>query len=63
LRYRRLDDGVVVYSVGLDGKDKGDKLDKDLRKDAMDLGFRLWDVPKRRQPPKPAEIAPQPKDN
>jgi hypothetical protein len=60
LRYRRLDDGVVVYSVGLDGRDN---LDIDPRKDARDLGFRLWDVPKRRQPPKPAEIAPQRKDN
>jgi hypothetical protein len=48
-----LDDGVVIYSVGADGKDNGGKLDKNPTKDGTDRGFRLWDVPKRRQPPKP----------
>jgi hypothetical protein len=52
LRYRRLDDGVVIYSVGPDGTDNGGKLAKDPMKDGTDRGFRLWDVPKRRQPPK-----------
>ena len=53
LRYRRLDDGVVIYSVGPDGQDNGGNLDKNPTKEGTDLGFRLWDVPKRRQPPKP----------
>lgn len=44
IRYRRLADGVVVYSVGADGKDDGGKA-------GADLGYRLWDVDRRRQPP------------
>jgi hypothetical protein len=52
LRYRRVEDGVVVYSVGPDGKDDGGKFDNDPNKSGTDLGFRLWDVPKRRQPAK-----------
>jgi hypothetical protein len=51
LRYRRLDDGVVIYSVGRDGQDNGGKL-ADATEIETDLGFRLWDVPQRRQPPK-----------
>jgi hypothetical protein len=51
LRYRSVDDGIVIYSVGPDGEDNGGKFDRDLMKPGTDLGFRLWDVPKRRQPP------------
>jgi hypothetical protein len=54
LRFRRLEDGVVIYSVGPDGKDNGGVLDRNdpyLRD--KDVGFRLWDVANRRQPPKP----------
>jgi hypothetical protein len=54
LRYRRLDGGVVVYSIGPDGEDNGGKFDRDANKPGTDLGFRLWDVPHRRQPPKAA---------
>jgi hypothetical protein len=53
LRLRRLNDGVVIYSVGLDGKDNGGNLDPNPTKEGTDLGFRLWDVGQRRQPPKP----------
>jgi hypothetical protein len=53
LRYHRFDDGVVIYSVGPDGQDNGGKLDKNPTKEGTDQGVRLWDVPKRRQPPKP----------
>lgn len=58
LRYRRVKDGVIIYSVGQDGVDNGGKLDRvNLNSPGVDLGFRLWDVPKRRQPqrPKPAQ--------
>jgi hypothetical protein len=52
LRYRRLADGVVIYSVGPDGKDNGGNLDRGYRAAAgKDVGVRLWDVNKRRQPP------------
>jgi hypothetical protein len=53
LRYRRLDDGVVIYSVGSDGVDNDGTLDRDApTRTGADIGFRLWDVAKRRQPPK-----------
>jgi hypothetical protein len=51
LRLRRLDDGVVIYSVGPDQTDNGGKIDrKDPLAEGNDLGFRLWDVARRRQP-------------
>lgn len=61
LRYRRVRDGVVIYSVGQDAVDNGGNLDREhLVSPGVDLGFRLWDVPKRRQParpkPPPAEV-------
>jgi hypothetical protein len=59
LRYRKLPDGVVVYSVGHDGADGGGKIDRDHpRALGTDLGYRLWDVKHRRQPPRPAPAAP-----
>src|SRR5262249_33615509 len=43
LRYRRLHDGVVIYSVGADGKDDGGKVDRQkYTSPGTDLGFRLW---------------------
>jgi hypothetical protein len=53
LRYRRLADGVVVYSVGLDGIDDGGAIDRDRPMTPnTDQGFRVWDVKARRQPPR-----------
>jgi hypothetical protein len=55
LRFRRLEDGVVIYSIGPDGKDNGGIIDRKYSSfEDKDLGFRLWDVNKRRQAPKPA---------
>jgi hypothetical protein len=54
LRLRRLEDGLVIYSVGPDGEDNGGHID--FRKPAAagtDIGVRLWDVARRRQPPAP----------
>jgi ABC-type transport system involved in multi-copper enzyme maturation permease subunit len=52
MRFRRLDDGLVVYSVGPDGVDDGGTLARG-QDDAggKDVGFRLWDVARRRQEP------------
>jgi hypothetical protein len=62
LRYRRLDDGVVIYSVSSDGVDNNGNLDPQHRdQPGVDMGYRLWDVPKRRQPPKPSAPLPNPR--
>ncbi len=54
LRFRRAEDGVVIYSVGQDVADDGGNLDREQHKSSNgDIGFRLWDVAKRRQPPRP----------
>jgi hypothetical protein len=52
VRYKRLGDSVVIYSVGPDGNDNGGNLDRDATKPGTDRGMRLWDVPQRRQPPR-----------
>jgi hypothetical protein len=61
LRYRRLEDGVAIYSVGVDALDNGGNLDR-AHPDwpGVDIGFRLWDVAKRRQPPQPKPLIPHP---
>jgi hypothetical protein len=53
LSYRRLDDGVVVYSVGPSGPLKGANAYLPVGVPGADKGFRLWDVSKRRQPALP----------
>jgi hypothetical protein len=58
LRLKRLADGLVIYAVGSDLADNGGNLDRSAIKPGTDLGFRLWDVPARRQPPLP----PKPED-
>jgi hypothetical protein len=62
LRYHRVEDGVVIYSVGQDGVDNGGHLGRERpTMPGMDIGFRLWDVPKRRQTPRPKPPDPNPK--
>lgn len=54
LRYRRLKDGVLIYSAGQDAVENDGNLDRGhstLR--GVDIGIRLWDTARRRQPPKP----------
>ena len=54
LLYRRLADGVVIYSVSTDGVDDGGAVDAmNPTLPGADLGIRLWDPAKRRQPPEP----------
>jgi hypothetical protein len=55
LRYKRLSDGVVIYTVGPDLTDNGGNLAKNLpAAEGTDIGFRLWDVASRGQAPKVA---------
>jgi hypothetical protein len=51
LRLRRTANGLVIYSISRDGQDNGGNLSDDSRAAGTDLGFQLWDVEKRRQPP------------
>jgi hypothetical protein len=44
VRYRRLLDGVIFYSIGPDRVDNGGA-------QGTDIGFRLWDPDARRRPP------------
>ena len=55
LRYRRLEDRIVIYSVGEDGQDDGGETESTSPPGtSRDLGFRLWDPPGRhRTPPEP----------
>jgi hypothetical protein len=59
IRLKQLPDGLVIYSTGPDKTDDGGHLDrKNFLAKGTDLGFRLWDVARRRQPappPKPAQ--------
>ncbi|HMC89437.1 MAG TPA: hypothetical protein VKI17_07805, partial [Gemmataceae bacterium] len=54
LRLRRLSDGLVIYSVGLDGLDNGGTLTNNFAP-GTDIGVRLWNVEQRRQPPEPIQ--------
>jgi hypothetical protein len=56
LRFQRLPDGVLVYSVGVDRVDNGGVVDRQNPVAAgTDIGFRLWDPDQRRRPaPLPA---------
>src|SRR4029077_15885707 len=52
--YRRVDRGVIVYSVGQDRKDNGGKLRREpgeqhIGFDGLDIGVRLWNPEHRRQ--------------
>lgn len=54
LRYRRVEDGVIIYSVGSDRKDSNGNLDREQpKKSGADIGVRLWDAAQRRQLPPP----------
>jgi hypothetical protein len=60
LRYLPVEDGVVVYSVGPDGRDDRGRFDRDNPTRAgTDLGFGLWEVNQRRRPPRAAQKPPE----
>jgi hypothetical protein len=62
LRYRRLENGVLIYSIGPDEKDDGGKVDRQNPRESPDIGFQLWDVNRRRQPWRPPVKKPIDKD-
>ncbi len=57
LRMRKIDDGLVLYSIGPDKVDDGGQV-ASANSLPADIGFRLWDVSKRGQkyvPPPPEQ--------
>jgi competence protein ComGC len=62
LKWKRTEDGVLVYAVGPDLTDNDGTIDRtNPVKAGTDIGFQLWDVAKRRgpaPPPKKAEDEP-----
>jgi hypothetical protein len=52
LRVARTVDGIAIYSIGPDGKDDGGDVGAGMSTTVKgrDVGIRLWDVDKRRQP-------------
>jgi hypothetical protein len=62
MRYKHLADGVIVYSVGPDGRDDGGAMNRDKpTAEGTDLGFRLWDAAARRRTA--AELLPRPNED
>ena len=50
LHLRRFADRIVIYSVAEDGRDDGDETESTSSpRTSRDLGFRLWDPPRRHQ--------------
>ena len=65
INYKHLPDGIVVYTVGPDGKDDGGAVEANEKegKKQTDYGIRLWDPASRRAPappPEPKEGEPAP---
>jgi hypothetical protein len=55
LRFLRLEDGILVYTVGPDETDDGGAVaeDPESGRKQTDFGLRLWDPARRRQPAPP----------
>jgi ABC-type transport system involved in multi-copper enzyme maturation permease subunit len=62
LRYRRQGGGVVIYSVGFNGVDNGGNIVRKPPSKASaigsDVGVRLYDTSRRRQPPPRGSVGP-----
>jgi hypothetical protein len=56
LRYRQFDRGIIIYSIDVDEVDNNGNLDDWSSRPGTDLGFRLYDRPYRRNPPKRLEL-------
>lgn len=61
LRFKKMPDGILIYTVGVDKQDDGGDLRRADNPNGKDEGFRLWDVKERRKPApmKPPEPKPE----
>lgn len=53
LRWRRTKEGMTAYSVGTDKVDDQGNINNGRFEKGFDIGFRLWDLERRRQAPRP----------
>ncbi|OWK34791.1 hypothetical protein [Fimbriiglobus ruber] len=53
LVYKKLPDGLMIYTTGPDLHDDGGIVLRNLEAPGNDIGFRLWNPDQRRQPPLP----------
>ena len=52
IQYRKVADGIVVYSFGVDEANNGGTIDREKpTRPGADIGFQLWDPEERGQPP------------
>ena len=56
LRYRRLADGVSIDAAGLKEQVSAADIGRQPLPEESGVGFRLWDVKQRRQPPPPVAV-------
>jgi hypothetical protein len=61
IRYRRTKEGVVIYSIGMDRTDNQGNITRDgsWLDPGQDIGFRLWNVERRRQAALPTVAIPE----
>ncbi len=60
LRFRRFEQGIVIYSLGHNGRDDDGQVEEsDPMVWPADLGVRLWETKHRRQPPEAEERMPR----
>jgi hypothetical protein len=53
LGLRKTVDGIIIYSKGPDCRDDDGDVEWPQGSSPRDVGFRLWNVDQRRQPPTP----------
>jgi hypothetical protein len=56
LQMKTVPDGLVIYSIGTDKKDDGGMVLPKVDEPTADIGFKLWNVPQRRQAATPVPI-------
>lgn len=60
LKYVKRPDGVTIYSIGVDCRDSGGEIKRGVpRADVRDIGFRLYNLEKRRLEARPIRNEPR----
>ena len=56
LKMKRTERELIIYALGLDRTDNGGQIDEAAGIAGSDIGFRLFDLARRRQPARPFSI-------